>query len=48
MKIIIFGPTGGTGQELMAQALAAGHDVTAFTRNPQVDRARARTSTCGR
>jgi len=41
MKIIIFGPTGGTGQELMAQALAAGHDVTAFTRNPQVIGARA-------
>ena len=34
MKIIVFGPTGGTGQQLVAQALAAGHEVTAFTRNP--------------
>ena len=41
MKIVIFGPTGGTGQELMRQALAAGHDVTAFTRNPRAIEARA-------
>jgi putative NADH-flavin reductase len=34
MRIIVFGPTGGTGRQLVAQALAAGHDVTAFTRNP--------------
>jgi putative NADH-flavin reductase len=34
MKIIVFGPTGGTGRQLVAQALAAGHHVTAFTRNP--------------
>ncbi|HSV54819.1 MAG TPA: SDR family oxidoreductase [Burkholderiaceae bacterium] len=34
MKIIVFGPAGGTGQQLVSQALAAGHDVTAFTRNP--------------
>jgi putative NADH-flavin reductase len=33
MKIIVFGPTGGTGRQLVAQALAAGHEVTAFTRN---------------
>ena len=32
MKIIVFGPTGGTGRQLVARALAAGHDVTAFTR----------------
>jgi putative NADH-flavin reductase len=35
MKIIVFGPTGGTGQELLRQAIAAGHEVTAFARNPQ-------------
>lgn len=34
MKIIVFGPTGGTGRQLVAQALAAHHDVTAFTRHP--------------
>ena len=34
MKIIVFGPTGGTGRQLVAQALAAGNEVTAFTRNP--------------
>ncbi|MDM0111340.1 NAD(P)H-binding protein [Variovorax sp. J22R133] len=33
MKIIVFGPTGGTGRQLVEQALAAGHDVTAFARN---------------
>jgi putative NADH-flavin reductase len=34
MRIIVFGPTGGTGRQLVAQALAARHDVTAFTRDP--------------
>lgn len=34
MKLAIFGATGGTGQELVAQALAQGHEVTAFVRNP--------------
>ena len=34
MKIIVFGATGGTGREIVAQALRAGHEVTAFTRNP--------------
>ena len=34
MKIVVFGPTGGTGQHLVAQGLAAGHEVTAFTRSP--------------
>ena len=34
MKIIIFGATGRTGLPLMTQALAAGHEVTAFVRNP--------------
>ena len=34
MKVIVFGATGGTGRELCAQALAAGHDVTAYARDP--------------
>jgi putative NADH-flavin reductase len=34
MKIIIFGATGRTGLPLVIQALAAGHEVTAFVRNP--------------
>jgi putative NADH-flavin reductase len=34
MRILIFGATGGTGRELVAQALQGGHDVTAFVRSP--------------
>lgn len=34
MKLLIIGATGGTGRELVEQALAQGHDVTAFVRNP--------------
>jgi putative NADH-flavin reductase len=34
MKIIVFGASGGTGIEIVKQALEAGHDVTAFVRNP--------------
>ncbi len=33
MKLIVFGSTGGTGRELVTQALAQGHDVTAFARS---------------
>ena len=32
MRIVVFGATGGTGQEAVAQALAAGHQVTAVVR----------------
>ena len=34
MKLLIFGATGGTGRQLVEQALAQGHLVTAFVRNP--------------
>ncbi|HJT55338.1 MAG TPA: SDR family oxidoreductase [Ktedonobacteraceae bacterium] len=34
MKIVIFGAAGGTGRDVVEQALAAGHEVTAFDRNP--------------
>ena len=34
MKLTIFGATGGTGSELVKQALEQGHDVTAFVRDP--------------
>jgi uncharacterized protein YbjT (DUF2867 family) len=34
MKLLIFGTTGGTGRQLVELALAQGHVVTAFARNP--------------
>lgn len=34
MKITIFGATGGTGKQLVEQALEAGNEVVAFCRNP--------------
>ena len=34
MKITILGPTGPTGRQLVDQALARGHEVTAFARRP--------------
>src|SRR5690242_20504146 len=35
MKLTIFAATGGIGRQLLEQAVAAGHDVTAAARNPQ-------------
>ncbi|MEQ1503645.1 MAG: SDR family oxidoreductase [Myxococcota bacterium] len=32
-RLLVFGATGGTGRHLVAQALAAGHTVTAFVRD---------------
>ena len=34
MRLVIFGPTGGTGKRLVERAIAEGHEVTAFVRNP--------------
>ncbi|HEX8327914.1 MAG TPA: SDR family oxidoreductase [Hymenobacter sp.] len=34
MNLLIFGATGGTGRQLVTQALAQGHTVTAFVRQP--------------
>ncbi len=34
MKLLVFGATGGTGREIVAQGLDQGHVVTAFVRNP--------------
>lgn len=34
MKIVVFGASGPTGRQVVSQALAAGHEVTAFVRNP--------------
>lgn len=34
MRLIIFGATGTIGRHLVGQALAQGHEVTAFARNP--------------
>lgn len=34
MKLTVFGATGGVGQEIVRQALAAGHRVTAVVRDP--------------
>ena len=33
-KLLVLGATGGTGLEVVRQALEAGHDVTAYVRNP--------------
>jgi putative NADH-flavin reductase len=35
MKLTIFAVTGGIGRQLLGQAIAVGHDVTAVARNPQ-------------
>lgn len=33
MKLLVLGATGGTGRQVVAQALDAGHDMTVFIRN---------------
>jgi putative NADH-flavin reductase len=34
-KVLVLGATGGTGREIVSQALQQGHGVTALVRNPQ-------------
>jgi len=34
IKIAVFGPSGGTGKQIVEQALASGYDVVAYARNP--------------
>jgi putative NADH-flavin reductase len=34
VRVLVFGASGGTGRELVTQALAQGRQVTAFVRNP--------------
>jgi putative NADH-flavin reductase len=45
MKLTIFAATGGIGRQLLDQALAAGHDVTAVVRNPKTLRGQVRVVT---
>ena len=33
MRVLVFGASGATGRQLVGQALAEGHQVTAFVRN---------------
>jgi putative NADH-flavin reductase len=35
MKLMVLGATGGTGLEIVLQAVERGHQVTAFVRNPE-------------
>src|SRR5262249_39773664 len=35
MKLVVLGATGGTGLELVRQAIEHGHSVTAFVRSPE-------------
>lgn len=35
MKLVVFGASGGTGQEIIGQTLDQGHEVTAFVRDPK-------------
>jgi uncharacterized protein YbjT (DUF2867 family) len=35
MNLFILGATGGTGSEVIGQALERGHQVTAFVRSPE-------------
>jgi putative NADH-flavin reductase len=45
MKLTIFAATGGIGRQILGQAAAAGHDVTAVARNPAAVSQQVRTVT---
>lgn len=45
MKLTIFAATGGVGRQVLQQAIAAGHDITAVVRNPKKLSERARVVT---
>ena len=45
MKLTIFAATGGIGRQILDQAVAAGHDVTAVVRNPAAVSRQVRTIT---
>jgi putative NADH-flavin reductase len=47
MRIVVFGAGGPTGHELVDRALAAGHQVTAVTRRPQLMPERAGLTVAG-
>ena len=47
MKLTIFAATGGVGRQLLEQAVAVGHDVTAVARNPGKRTRQVRTVTAG-
>jgi putative NADH-flavin reductase len=47
MRIVVFGANGPTGRELVGQALAAGHQVTAVTRHPEQILPRERLAVAG-
>jgi putative NADH-flavin reductase len=48
MQIALFGATGGTGRQVLEQALAAGHTVTALVRNPaKIEAQRGLNVVCG-
>ena len=34
MRLLVFGATGGTGQQIVTQGLRQGHELTVFVRNP--------------
>lgn len=37
VRIVVFGASGGTGRQLLAQGAERGHEMTAFARNPPAD-----------
>jgi len=47
MRIVVFGANGPTGREVVGQALATGHQVTAVTRHPEQILPRERLAVAG-